>query len=261
MKNRTNLTCPQCKASLSNDSEFCHKCGTKLSNFITQDSLQPKDKVHNLAHKESRKKNRRAGDIWEEYIWEEPVQDENYGTILATQTQGDLKLALQQRVSVKEAADKKKAIAQTVVVLVIVVAIVVCIILSVQKSAYNGELRNFATEEMRDEYTNVYADLISMEPEYFVYTTYNNVKISEEITDIICKCTTIEGKTVWVVFKTWEYPGGSSRSEAKNKAYYYSKTEPLRVLGQVRPARQVVDKLENTIGSVYVLDVNEIQSN
>ncbi|MBQ7320919.1 MAG: hypothetical protein IJW99_02365 [Clostridia bacterium] len=84
---------------------------------------------------------------------------------------------------------------------------------------------------MSEDYTNVYADVVSMEPEYFVYTSYNNGPYS--ISEIVCKCVTVEGKTIWAVVFMWEYPGGSSIEE-NNKPRYYSKENPKRIFGIVQ---------------------------
>jgi len=112
----------------------------------------------------------------------------------------------------------------------VVALILIGIISSAIDSAHNSELRNLATETMNDDYTNVYADIVSMEPEYFVYTSYNSS--SYDISEVICKCKTVEGKTIWVAVDIWEYPGGSSTSEERNEAQYYSKSNPKRIVGK-----------------------------
>ena len=111
---------------------------------------------------------------------------------------------------------------------------------------------------MNDDYTNVYADVVSMEPEYFVTTTSGSSYLG--ITELICKCRTVEDETIWVVIDTWEYPGGSSYDEDKNEAHYYSKSEPMRLTGTVTTAEKVVDRLKYSIGDVFVLDVRELQA-
>lgn len=136
-----------------------------------------------------------------------------------------------------------------------VALILVGIISSAIDSAHNSELRNFATETMNDDYTNVYADIVSMEPEYFVYTSYNSSPY--DISEVICKCKTVEGKTIWVAVDIWEYPGGSSTSEERNEAQYYSKSNPKRIVGSVTTAGKVMDELEDRIGDILVLDVTE----
>ena len=172
------------------------------------------------------------------------------------QIQREKNIAIQKRVAAIEAANKRKKIITAAIVIIVVAIIAVLIVQSARESAFNGQLRNFATETMDDDYTNVYADVVSMEPEYFVTTKSGSSYLG--ITEIICRCKTVEGKTIWVTINTWDYPGGSSYDEDKNEAQYYSKTNPVRLTGTVTTAEKVVDRLENSIGNVFVLDVREL---
>lgn len=172
------------------------------------------------------------------------------------QIQREKNIAIQKRVAAIEAENKRKKIITAVIVVIVVAIIAVLIVQSARESAINSQLRNFATETMNDDYTNVYADVVSMEPEYFVTTKSGSSYLG--ITEIICRCKTVEGKTIWVTINTWDYPGGSSYDEDKNEAQYYSKTNPVRLTGTVTTAEKVVDRLENSIGNVFVLDVREL---
>lgn len=169
--------------------------------------------------------------------------------------QNERNLAILKRVAVQEAADKRKKIIKIIIISVVVALILIGIISSAIDSAHNSELRNFATETMNDDYTNVYADIVSMEPEYFVYTKSNSTYLG--ITEVICKCITVEGKTIWIAVDIYEYPGGSSTSEERNEAQYYSKSNPKRIVGAVTTSGKVMDDLERRIGDVFVLDVRE----
>lgn len=171
--------------------------------------------------------------------------------------QREKNIAIQKRIAAIEASNKRKKIITTIMVLVVIAVIAVFIVKEAKESAYNGQLRNFATETMNDDYTNVYADIVSMEPEYFVTTKSGSSYLG--ITEVICKCKTVEGKTIWVTIDIWEYPGGSAYDEEKNEAQYYSKSEPMRLTGTVTTAKKVIDKLESSIGNAFVLDVNELQ--
>ena len=136
------------------------------------------------------------------------------------------------------------------------------IVQSARESAFNGQLRNFATEAMNDDYTNVYADVVSMEPVYFIYrynTTKSGTKIGTgDLWEVICKCKTVEGKTIWATFFYQYYPEGDySKYEGDYKYFTFSSSNPLRLKGSVDTAGQVDDKLENAIGNVFVLDVRE----
>ena len=165
--------------------------------------------------------------------------------------QKERNLAILKRVAATEAADKKKKKIKTIVICVIAVIVAIFIVKGIIDNTHNSELRNFATETMNDDYTNVYADVVSMEPEYFVYR-------DGSIWDVVCKCKTMEGKTIWVTFFYQYYPEGDySRYEADYKPFTYSSSNPLRLKGSVDTAHQVIDELEARIGNVFVLDVRE----
>ena len=172
-----------------------------------------------------------------------------------TEIQKERNLAILKRVAVQETADKRKKIIKIMVICVAVALITIGIIIYAFYSAHNSELRNFVTETMSEDYTNVYADIVSMEPEYFIYTSYNNTP--HDISKVICECNTVEGKTIWVVVDIWKYPGGSSTSEEQNEAQYYSKSDPKRIVGKVTTSEKVMDELESRIGDIFVLDVTE----
>ena len=219
------IICPKCKGIIPKDSEFCCRCGSRILNRQEQE-------------KHTSEKN----------IKEANIEKESHSHI-----QQERNAAIQKRISATEASEKKKKTRHKVIFLIIFAIIMVFIVNAIRESLYNEKLRNFATEIMNDDYTNVYADIVSMEPEYFVYTT-SGVN-SFGITEIICKCKTVEGKTIWATIDTWKYPGGSSRNEENNKPYYYNKSDPLRLSGSVTTASEVVDGLDNSIGDVFVLDV------
>ena len=110
---------------------------------------------------------------------------------------------------------------------------------------------------MKDEYNNVYADVVSIKPEYFVYTSSGTTY--REITEVVCKCKTVEGKTIWVVFFSWKYPGGSAKNEDAYETLTYSKSNPARVTGYVTTSGSVINQLESSIGNVFVLRVESMQ--
>lgn len=172
--------------------------------------------------------------------------------------QNERNLAIQKRVAITEAANKKKKTIKIIIICVVAAIIAVGIISSAIENAYNSKLRNFATETMDDDYTNVYADIVSMEPKYFVYTTSGYSDLG--ITEVICKCKTIEGKTIWATIDIWKYPDGSARNEESNKAQYYSRSNPMRLTGKVKTAEKVIDRLATSIGNILILDVNNMQS-
>ena len=166
------------------------------------------------------------------------------------------------RAAATEAANKRMKIVKIIVACVAVAIIAIGIIVSGIQSAHNSELRNFATETMNDDYTNVYADVVSVEPEYFVYkynSTRSGVKYGNgNLWEVVCKCKTVEGKTIWATFFYQYYPeGNSSENEDDYKSLTFSSANPLRIIGSVYTAHQVVDELEAKIGNVFVLSVKE----
>ena len=171
--------------------------------------------------------------------------------------QNERNLAILKRVAATEAANKKKRTIKIIVISIVVVAIIIGIICAAVDSAHNSELRNFATETMKDEYNNVYAEVVSIEPEYFVYSS--NGSTYREITEVVCKCKSVEGKTIWVVFFSWKYPGGSARNEDAYETLTYSKSNPARISGYVTTSGSVIKQLENSIGDVFVLRVEKIE--
>ncbi len=171
--------------------------------------------------------------------------------------QNERNLAILKRVAATEAANKKKRIIKIIVISIVVAAIIIGIICAAVDSAHNNELRNFATETMKDEYNNVYAEAVSIEPEYFVYTS--NGTTYREITEVVCKCKSVEGKTIWVVFFSWDYPGGSARNEDAYETLTYSKSSPAKITGYVTTSGSVIKELKNSIGDVFVLRVEDMQ--
>lgn len=176
--------------------------------------------------------------------------------------QNERNLAILKRVAAAEAAEKKKKKIKAIVISVIAIIVAIFIVKGIIDNAHNSELRNFATETMSEDYTNVYADVVSMEPEYFVYT-YNTTKYGTKIGngdlwEVICKCKTVEGKTIWATFFYQYYPEGDySDNESDYKSFTFSYDNPLRLIGSVDTAHQVIDELEAKIGNVFVLDVRE----
>lgn len=245
-------SCGKINADTEND---CINCGcTKqiVFNALDEDFLADRYSayIENKRIEEEKLKQERERKRLIEQQRQEELERQRVAEI-----QNERNLAILKRVAVQEAADKRKKIIKIIIISVVVALILIGIISSAIDSAHNSELRNFATETMNDDYTNVYADIVSMEPEYFVYTSYNSSPY--DISEVICKCKTVEGKTIWVAVDIWEYPGGSSTSEERNEAQYYSKSNPKRIVGSVTTAGKVMDELEDRIGDILVLDVTE----
>ena len=154
-----------------------------------------------------------------------------------------------------DADRRKKIIKISIIAAVSIVLIVLCICFAVD-SARNAVFRNFATETMSEYYTNVYADVVSVEPEYFVYTSYSGS--SYMISEVVCRCETVEGKSIWVTIDRGDYPsGGWDEEDFESKSY--SQLNPLRLIGGVTTSKDVIEKLANSIGDILILEVKELQ--
>ena len=246
------LFCRKCGTKLFADSLFCDKCGTEVIKRVEESDMYPASKTcdADCSKDTSTVSNRDQGAA--------PQRTCNVN-ILKERFE-----ALKRMVTTLTDEKKKKIIRISIIVAIIssVVFLYALLINEAVVSSKNAELRNFATETMSEDYTNVYADVVSMEPEYFVYqykTTSSGVTIgSGDLQEVVCKCKTVEGKTIWVTFFYQYYPEGNySKSEYNYKAFTYSYDNPLRLYGRVNTARQVTAELEDKIGNVFVLDVKE----
>ena len=178
------------------------------------------------------------------------------------QRQNEKNSAIQNRIEATVISSIRENKIKIIILSIIIILAVIFIVVGARNNAYRAELRNFATETMNDSFTNVYADVVSIEPEYFVYkydTTKYGTKIGNgDLSKIVCRCKTVEGKTIWAIFYSRFYPGGEYyRNEEDYKPFAYSYDNPMRLVGGVDEAHQVVDELEDSIGNVFVLVVRE----
>ena len=246
----------------ANSEKECAKCGCDkqtVFNALDEDFLADRYSVYieNKRIEEEKIKQQRE----KQRIAEQQRQEELERQRIA-EIQNERNLAILKRVAATEAANKKKKIIKTIVICVIIAIVAFFIIKGIIDNAHNSELRNFATQTMNEDYANVYADVVSMEPEYFVYrynTTKYGTKIGNgDLWEVVCRCKTVEGKTIWATFFYQYYPEGDySDNESDYKSFTYSFDNPLRLVGSVDTAHQVIDELEDAIGNVFVLDVRE----
>lgn len=192
----------------------------------------------------------------------ERKKDKEMENTHVSEIQQERNLAIQKRIAITAAANKKKQKIKTIIILFVVVILAVFIVKEIRSSTYRGELRNFATDIMDESFTNVFADVVAVEPTYFVYR-YNTTKTGSKIGngdlwEIVCKCKTVEGEIIWATFFYQHYPDGDySQNEDDYKSFVCSADNPMRIIGNVDTARQVVDGLDNAIGNVFVLNVKE----
>ncbi|MBP1587019.1 MAG: hypothetical protein ILO53_01280 [Clostridia bacterium] len=180
----------------------------------------------------------------------------------AAQLRKERYLAIQKRNEATRMAEKRKRAIAVIVVAGIIIAFLVLIGVIIGKTLYDSEPRNFATEKMNEDYSNVYADLISIDPIYITSSTITT-KHSTFFSggDIICKCITVEGKTIWVAFNSYQYPRGDDKTEDGYQPLTYSESSPLRVIGRPRKSGKVSDKLPQSIGNVLVLEISSVIKN
>ena len=236
----TKVKCSKCNAELLEENTFCGKCGNRIKSPIevspTRVAVGNPLEVYSECD-------------MAETIYEQQAEDRDF---CQTKIQQDLNEALLKRMIISNAAKKKKKRIKILVIVVMITAVLVFAANAIVDNANNSKLRNFATDVMDEDYTNVYADIVSIEPEYFVYTSFDNGP--ETISSVICKCVTIEGRIIWAEVATNEYPSGSYLL-GKYEPYYYDQANPKRIVGRASQSGKIVDGLEQRIGNVMVLRV------
>lgn len=164
--------------------------------------------------------------------------------------------AIQELIAITEAKRKRNFGIKTIIIWAVFAIVAIVLVVEASKSAYNGVLRNIATDVMDDAFTNVYADVIFIEPTYTVEETKykRNLKIgSPETSNVICNCTTVEGTTFWLMVPAWYYSGtieyrGTNSTGGFDEQYF---DEPIRLHGHMTTFKIAVDNapanFENTL--------------
>lgn len=175
------------------------------------------------------------------------------------------KIAVQKRLFIAETEHKKKKTVKIIAILIAVVLAALLIINAARNEIHRSQLRNMATEQMDDSFINVYADVVSIEPVFFVYeyqTTSSGAPIgSGTLCEVVCRCETVEGKTIWATIFYHRYPNGNySLRESDYKPLSYSSDNPIRLTGSIVTSRHVAEDMEYEIGDVFVLSVRELSN-
>lgn len=163
--------------------------------------------------------------------------------------------------NVQRKSGKKRKI-KIAVILLLLACLAAAIAIGVRHTKYCEELRNFATDPMEACFTNVYANVVKVEPKYFVYryatSRYGTKSENGTLWEVVCRCKTSEGRTIWASFFYQDYPGGDySDNESDYRALAYNLEMPLRIFGKVDSANQIADGLKEKIGDIYVLCVKD----
>lgn len=242
------MNCPKCKAVLPSDSFFCQKCGTNLISLVKQNTVPSDGKYDDI------------------------VAEIDHGEIAQNLSEKDSAFlnAIQKRIVASEAEDRKKKKRKITKYSIIAFLVLIFICISIVDSNYKGQLRNFATETMDTSFTNVYADVVFISPEYLVYsyTTRNGIRTGEKKLDsVLCKCKTIEGKYIWANFSYSKYPGYTPTTKYSSSSYdsdddnfepcTYSYTNPMRLNGRVKTTNEIsADAIFLDISEMLVLNVS-----
>lgn len=238
MPSHTKLTCPKCSCVIPGDSVFCQVCGSKLSDPTVPKPMYSDARLRHMLSNV---------DKWELMDWRR-VQDRSALQMTEQQKQEELEriiqnaqdIAIAKRIAVTEVERKKKKIITFVILGILSVIITAFTFTMALQGVHNWKSRNFATQEMNIDYSNVYADVVSIESRYFVC-------LEGGVEKIICQCQTVDGKIIWASFDVWEYP------RLKIEAEYYSASNPVRLIGRVTTMESVDD------GGVFVLDVRTLK--
>ncbi|MBR6185343.1 MAG: hypothetical protein IKI05_01515 [Bacteroidaceae bacterium] len=127
----------------------------------------------------------------------------------------------------------------------------------------NSQYRNMGIEIIEAGYFNVFADVVSIEPEYII-SLHHETKTGKTIgqdtpKSVLCRCLTVEGKTIWASISVHGYPRGKGAEDKGYETLIYDADTPMHLLGKIDTAKNVAKDLEEKIGKEFVLIVtNEV---
>lgn len=121
-----------------------------------------------------------------------------------------------------------------------------------ERKEYLGKRRNMETDKMEEGFTNVYVDIVSITPAVSI----SNRQYPALLTGIVCKCETVNGKTVWAYCSVG---GGSELYVAKNcPPRQYPSDHPRRLQGSIVSAYDLAWDLSSKIGyATYILEIEK----
>lgn len=154
---------------------------------------------------------------------------------------------------------KKRVTLITLIISIIAFILLIVLVADIgKKIAYNKQERNIAIGEMSEDFTNVYADVLSFEVEYTITASKfkNDIQIGSSRTEsVICKCITVEGVEFWLRLPTYaysgtiEYRGENPTSDYDNQ--YFS--EPIRIRGYMTTFDNIADDVPSYYKDTLIL--------
>ena len=254
---------------LNSDTEsVCSKCGvSKQKIFDATDKTFLSEKFTNYRKQQEEQKQAAA-------IERQRIEDEKREEI--SQLKNDIiekRYALAQKEEKQHERRKTWIIVLSVIVLgAIIISLCVCAgrknaaerAEAAKHALYLRETRNMATDEMEVDFSNVYANVVSIKPKYFIYTyeMHNGVKYpwTEKLSEIVCQCKTVEGKMIWVAINYLDYPEASySHNEADYKNKYYSEKNPMKLTGEIKSLQGYADGLNSITKDRFILKVKKME--
>ena len=254
---------------LNSDAEsMCSKCGvSKQKIFEATDKSYLSNRITDYRKQQEEQKQAAA-------IERQRIEDEKHEKI--RQLKNDI---IEKRFDLAEKEEKQHERRKTWIIILSVI-IIGAIIISLcvcagrkeaaeraeatKQAQYLRESRNMATDEMEEGFLNVYADVVSIKPKYFIYTyeTRNGVKYSwtEKLSEVVCQCKTVEGKTIWVAINYSDYPDANySHNEKDYKNKNYSEKNPMKLTGEIKATKGYADGLSSKVKDTFILKVKKME--
>lgn len=272
-----------CGTINTNDIIVCNSCGQekeKIFNLLDEEIIRAELEIHYESERLAAEQLRRQQEEQERLAQEEQerlqkereeqarterekleqIQKKQEAERIA-KVQQERELAIQNAKAQVAAEKKRKNILKAIVAIVLAILVGLFIYHEIQDEEYHSQVRNMATDEMGERFKNVYADVVSIDPYYFIYeykTSSSGVrKTPDQLMYVICKCKTVEGKYIWARFYHSDYPGANyDTKEEEFQKKTYSKSSPLHLSGTTFTAKSTMSELGKKLGDVYVLHVH-----
>ena len=251
----------------TNDEKTCSLCAIGRENaFAALDEkyLHEKNMLYVEKRKAQQELERRLRTEREEQEQRRIEEQENEKK---RQAQYELELALRKRNAAleedkrrREIIERRRSNIKSILTLVGAILLVIAIILYGRYETYREEERNIAVGEMDDAFENVYADVVCINPTYYVVETEfkNDIQVGDpETSKIVCECTTVEGKIFWLSIPVRLYREMLEKIGSKNVSNneMVRLTESIRVHGHMVKFERVADDVPEDMKDILVLSL------